>query len=304
MAFRIRPDRPFTEEFRSVARRQLEQAIHFLEDQPNGPHEAIHDARKKFKRVRALYRLVQADAREFRHRENARIRDMAKTLSVVRDATALVETVDYLASEATSPDEISALSFASRALIERRDRIAEEEADLPEKIAAAIGTCRDAIAALDDLKLEDGRGKTARRLAKAWRRQMSRAAADLLACEEGGDTEAFHDLRKVGQIYWMHLSLLSDLWPSAMRAKRAEAKALVDILGHEHDLSVLTQVVNENPDLFGDSDTLARLIGAIIARQQELRQRAIDQARRVFADDADAEASRIALLWQEAASRR
>jgi len=102
----------------------------------------------------------------------------------------------------------------------------------------------------------------------------------------------------------MHLALLSDLWSSAMQAKQREAKALVDVLGHEHDLSVLTQVVNENPDLFGDSDTLARLIGAIIARQQDLRQRAIEQARLVFADDADTEATRIALLWQEAASRR
>ena len=34
MAFRIRPDRPFTAEFRSVAEHQLRQAIHFLEEQP------------------------------------------------------------------------------------------------------------------------------------------------------------------------------------------------------------------------------------------------------------------------------
>nr|CAD6407838.1 CHAD domain-containing protein [Rhizobium sp. Q54] len=304
MAFRIRPDRPFTAEFRSVARRQLEQAVNFLEGQPNGPHEAIHDARKKFKRVRALYRLIQLDAKEFRQRENERIRDMARTLSAVRDATALVETVDYLASEATSPEEISALAFASKALIERRDRIASEETDLIRKIAAAVRTCREAIDALDELDLDDSPRKTARRLSKAWRKQLARTAADLVGCEEGGHTEAFHDLRKVTQTYWMHLSLLSDLWPSAMRAKQKEAKALVDLLGHEHDLSVLTQVVNENPDLFGDSETLARLIGAIIARQQDLRQRAIEQAKLVFADDADTEAARIALLWQEAASRR
>ena len=302
MAFRIRPDRPFTAEFRKVARKQLDKAIHFLENQPEGPHEAINDARKKFKRVRALYRLIQPDAKEFRQRENARIRDMAKTLSKVRDATALVETVDYLTSEATSPDEVSALAFASKALLERRDRIASEELDLADKIAAAIRTCREAIDALDELELDDSSRKTSRRLAKAWRKQASRAAADLVTCEEGADAEAFHDLRKVGQTYWMHLALLSDLWPSAMQAKRREAKALVDVLGHEHDLSVLTQVVNENPDLFGDSDTLARLIGAIIARQQDLRQRAIEQARLVFADDASTEAARIALLWREAAS--
>lgn len=304
MAFRIRPDRPFIEEFCSVAERQLRQAIHFLEEQPDGPHEAVHDARKKLKRVRALYRLMQSDAKAFRRRENDRIRDMARSLSVVRDATALVETVDYLASEATSPDELAALHFASRALIVRRDRIAHEESDLPAKMAAAAQTCRDAIDALQELHLDDSPRKTARRLAKAWRKQLSRAAADLVACEEGAEAEAFHDLRKVGQTYWMHLSLLSDIWPSAMRAKQREAKAMVDLLGHEHDLSVLTEVVNESPELFGDSETLACLIGAIIARQQELRQKAIAQAKLVFADDAGTEAARIALLWKEAASRR
>ncbi|HEX5935747.1 MAG TPA: CHAD domain-containing protein [Pseudorhizobium sp.] len=304
MAFRIRPDRPFTAEFCSVVEHQLRQAIHFLEEQPDGPHEAIHDARKKFKRVRALYRLIQPDAKAFRLRENERIRDMAKTLSIVRDATALVETVDYLAGEAVSPEEIAALNTASKALIERRDRIASDETDLPAKIAAAVQTCRDAIEALSGLQLDDSPQKTARRLARAWRKQLSRAAADLVACEEGADAEAFHDLRKVGQTYWMHLALLSDLWQSAMRAKKEQAKMLVDLLGHEHDLSVLTQTVNENPDLFGDSDTLALLIGAIIARQQELRHKAIEQAKIVFADDADTEAARIALLWREAASRK
>ena len=304
MAFRIRPDRPFTAEFCSVVVHQLRQAIHFLEEQPDGPHEAIHDARKKFKRVRALYRLIQPDAKAFRLRENERIRDMAKTLSIVRDATALVETVDYLAGEAVSPEEIAALNTASKALIERRDRIASDETDLPAKIAAAVQTCRDAIEALAELQLDDSPQKTARRLARAWRKQLSRAAADLVACEEGADAEAFHDLRKVGQTYWMHLALLSDLWQSAMRAKKEQAKMLVDLLGHEHDLSVLTQTVNENPDLFGDSDTLALLIGAIIARQQELRHKAIEQAKIVFADDADTEAARIALLWREAASRK
>lgn len=304
MVFRLRPDRPFTAEFISVAQHQLQQAMDFLEEQPDGPHEAIHDARKKFKRVRALYRLVHADAKQFRHRENERIRTMAKSLSMVRDATALIETIDYLASEAGSPEELAALTTASAALTGRRDRIASEEVDLPAKMAAAAETCREAIQALQELKVDDSPQKTSRRLAKAWAKEIARAAGDLLACEETGDAEAFHDLRKVSQTYWMHLSLLSDLWPSAMRAKQKEAKKLVDLLGHEHDLTVLTQVVNENPELFGDSNTLALLISAIIARQQDLRQMSIEQARLVFSDDADTEAARIALLWQEAASRK
>ena len=304
MAYRLRPDKPFTAEFRSVAESQLERAIHLLQERPEGPHEAIHDARKRFKRVRALYRLIQTDAREFRQRENARIRDMARTLSAVRDATALVETVNYLASHASSPEELAALAVASKALTERRDRIASEEHDLPAKMAAAVATCRDAIAALEELHLDDSSNKSARRLARTWKKQRVKALAALQACEEHADAEVFHDLRKSGQTYWMHLALLGPVWPSAMLAKQNEAKELVDLLGHEHDLSVLTELVNESPELFGNSDTLALVIGSIIARQQALRHEAVKKAHEVFADSAEAESALIGILWERAAISR
>ncbi|CDN49347.1 CHAD domain-containing protein [Neorhizobium galegae] len=301
MAYRLRPAKSFTDEFRSVAESQLSHAIRLLEDQPDGPHEAVHDARKRFKRLRALYRLVQPDAKTFRRQENTRIRDMAQTLSAVRDATALIETVDYLAGHAGSPEEFSALSTASKALTERRDRIASEEHDLPAKMAAAVDTCRAAIAALDDLDLDDDPHKTAKRLARAWKDQHEKALGALAGCEEHGDAETYHELRKCGQTYWMHLSLLGAIWPSAMLAKQQQAKALVDLLGHEHDLSVLTGLVNESPELFGDSDTLARVLGAIITRQQALRHEALEAAHEVFADSAETESGLIALLWEKAA---
>lgn len=100
----------------------------------------------------------------------------------------------------------------------------------------------------------------------------------------------------------MHLSLLSEIWPSAMLAKQKQAKALVDLLGHEHDLSVLTGLVNENPELFGDSDTLALVLGSIITRQQALRYQALEAAHEVFADSAETESGLITLLWEKAAT--
>ncbi|AXV16248.1 metal-binding protein [Neorhizobium sp. SOG26] len=300
MAYRLRASKPFTAEFRAVAESQLSRAIRLLEDQPETPHEAVHAARKRFKRLRALYRLVAPDAKAFRHRENARIRDVAKTLSAVRDATALIETVDYLATHAGSDDELAALKLASEALTERRNRIAEEEQDLPAKITAASAACREAIAALEELDLDDRPGPTAKRLAKAWKKQREKADTALAACDSQSDAEHYHELRKAGQAYWMHLSLLRDAWPSAMLAKQQKTKELVDILGHEHDLSVLTGLVNESPDLFGDSDTLARVLGAIIARQQALRQEALERAHEVFSETAERESDLIATLWHEA----
>jgi CHAD domain-containing protein len=301
MAYRLQPAKPFAAEFRSVARSQLKKAIKLLEEQPDGPHEAVHDARKKFKRVRALYRLVQPEAKSFRKRENARIRDIAQALSAVRDATALVETVDYLWHGAGSPEEKAALSTARTILSERRGRIAAEEHDLPAKMEAAATVCRAAIAALDQLDLGHGPRRTGDMLARVWKTQGTKALTALQECHENAHAEAFHELRKSGQTYWMHLALLGGIWPSAMRAKQAEAKQLVDLLGHEHDLSVLTQLVDESPELFGDSETLARILGAIIARQQSLRQEALPVAALVFGDEAGIESAIVARLWKDAA---
>ncbi|WP_137131478.1 CHAD domain-containing protein [Rhizobium sp. FY34] len=302
MAFRIRPAKPFRAEFLAVAKDQLSAAITTLTQQPDGPHAAIHAARKRFKRLRALYRLVEPDAKAFRRAENARIRDMAHTLSAVRDATALVETMDYLAQVAVSAEEFAALTFASRTLVARRDRISSEESDLPQKIDHAVETCRAAMEALDGLDLADGRGRTARRLAKVWKKQSHKARLALAHCLETHTAEAFHDLRKCGQTSWMHLTLLREIWPAAMRARQEEAKQLVDLLGHEHDLTVLTQTVNESPDMFGDSDTLALLLGAIINRQQTVREQALALAAQVFADDPEREAVIISVLWSKAAT--
>ncbi|MDP9836062.1 CHAD domain-containing protein [Neorhizobium huautlense] len=302
MAYRIRPSEPLTQEIRAVAEKQLGRAVTLLEEQPDGQHKAIHDARKRFKRVRALYRLIEPDAKAFRKVENARIRDIAKSLSTARDATALIETTEYLVSDATSAEEIAALTFASNALIERRDRIVADETDLEEKITAAIAEGRAAIDALQTLDLGDSAAKAAKCLGKAWRKQRNAAASALAACHAQPEADVFHELRKSGQIYWMHLSLLRDLWPSAMRAKHDDAKVLVEILGHEHDLSVLTQLINEQPELFGDGDTMARLLGAVISKQQALRHQALRMADSVFADDGEEESRIIAMLWKAAAA--
>lgn len=302
MAFHIRPSKSFRDEFVAVTRSQLKKAIVTLESRSDGMHEAIHAARKRFKRVRALYRLVEPDAKHFRRAENARIRDMAQSLSAVRDATALVETLDYLKSVASGKDEREALEQTQMALRARRDDIASDmESELETRLANAIDTCHAAIEALEALDLPDGRGRTARRLEKVWRKQLDKARFALEEAQAQHSETAFHELRKCGQTYWMHLQLFEDLWPSAMRAKREKVKEFVDLLGHEHDLSVLMQTINETPGLLASSDTLALLLEAVIRSQQELRTRSLQIADNLFLEPAAHEASVIATLWTEAA---
>lgn len=302
MPYRIRPDRQLLAEVLSVARGELEKAIEILQAQPEGLHTAIHAARKKFKRLRNLYRLVATGDKSFRRQENARLRDTARSLSRIRDATALIETVEHLANHAVTDDESVSLAATREVLTRRRDEIAAAESDLEAKVSDAIEACRAAILALDDLTLPSKPGHAARLIAKGWRKGLGQAHEALESCEGEGHGEAYHDLRKTAQAYWMNLSLLGDLWPSAFHAKREMAKRLVELLGQEHDLTVLTALIDDEPQIFGDGEGQSFLLAIIIRRQMALRREALALADMVFADPAKNEAGIIETLWLRASA--
>lgn len=301
MSYRIRPDRALDGEVHKVAAHQLGKAMAVLTDRPQGLHEAVHAARKNIKRVRGLYRLIAPLAREFQQQENGRLRDVARTLSGVRDATALIEVSDYLRETAASDDEQQALTRVTAVLTSRRDRLSKAETDLEDKAQAAITVCGEAIEASKHVSFEGGRRDTARLFQKSWRKNGRKAMEALLECRgEAALAESFHDLRKRSQDYWMHHMLLRDIWPAAMHAKQLEAKALVDVLGRYLDLSILSDVADREPRLFKGGDDRARLLEAIISRQQTAREEALNRAHWVFVDKPEREARTIKRLWLEA----
>ncbi|CAN7572367.1 CHAD domain-containing protein [Rhizobium leguminosarum] len=302
MAYRIRPDADFTEAFRNVATEQLEHAVTVLEERPDGAHEAIHSFRKNLKRLRSLYRLVAREVPDFQTHENARLRDAAHSLSAIRDAAALIGTGQYLQHSARGNEENEALGRIVNILEGRRDWMAEAESGLEQRLTETSDALKEAIAALDEVSFNGGHRKNGRMLAKSWRRTARKAKAALAACHGEASADDFHTLRKRTYDYRLYHALLRDVWPAAMKAKRDAAKELAEDLGHIHDLTVLSDLVESEPQLFTRNDDLAHLLDIIIFRQQEDRRQALVKAEAVFADDADEEAERIELLWVMAGS--
>nr|WP_323571734.1 CHAD domain-containing protein [Rhizobium sp. 28DA2] len=199
MPFRIDPNKPFDDEIRRAGLELIEEAITSLRDQPSGRHEAVHDARKRFKRLRALYRLVARAAPDFSKEENARFRDIARSLAFAREATALVETVEYLETFATSTTQGKALRSITTVLRKRRDHAIEHEAGLDDAIAAAIAGCEEARKRLKAVSLPDELKDVTRLVKTGWAKQRKRARKALADCHEQADVEHFHELRKAGQ---------------------------------------------------------------------------------------------------------
>ncbi|TPW32507.1 CHAD domain-containing protein [Martelella alba] len=298
MAFEIDPDKPFNEAFRAVATEELTKAITLLTERPDGLHEAVHAARKRFKRLRGLYRFARADAKGFARRENARIREMSASLSAERDATALIETVGYLRGLGPDGSTDMALYALERALTVRRDDIAMSDGALERKVTVAIGTCKAAMDAIKAHEFAPGRKTAASRIATGWYRMLSAAQVALMSARAGGTDEDFHELRKRSQDYWMFSSLAVLIWPSGFSARRERAKRLADLLGHEHDLSVLLALLGSTAGLAISDGQAGTVVKAALAERACLRKTAIKLARPLYSDDPDREAQVIERLWR------
>lgn len=301
MSYKIDPSRDLRDEVRRIASGQFEKAARRLTEADGDEDEAIHDARKSFKKVRGLYRLVRSAAPGFYARENARVRDLARSLSGVRDATALVEAVDGLRrhlSPEMAPDSLSAVH---RGLIARRDGMVAGQVDLRERMQAAARICDEAGEALADLTLEaDGRKAKAAVVAAGWRRVCAQGRRSLKAAAETGDAIAFHDLRKRVKYHWMHVRLVDAAWPAMMRLRRREARQIGDLVGDEHDLSLLAELISKEPETIGSETDRDLLVRLLTDRRAALRDEAVRRARRLLRDKPDREAGRLARLWRQA----
>jgi len=301
MSYRLRPGKPLTGEVVRVARIQYAGAIGLLRDQPRGPHEAIHDARKRFKRLRGLFRLVRDAAPDFCAHENARVRDIAAGLSTVRDATALVEAMNNLLASDAASGHLPALQAIRDRLAARRDRIATAETGLEARITTAIAGCEDGIMALAGLKLPKGKARAIAVLASGVARNYGRAVRALDAATASGHTEDWHDLRKRIKYHRMHVQLISPAWPGDM-AMRAEIADLAgEALGDDHDLANLEALIITDPGAIGDTAEIAVLRTVMAARSVELHAQVRDIVKNLLGDDRKLVQGRIAALWRDAA---
>jgi CHAD domain-containing protein len=276
-----------------IARDQLDQALRGLEDPKVDRQEAIHEARKCGKRLRALLRLARAGiGDDVYRRENAAIGDAARSVSGLRDAEARLETFKRLQARFADEVDWRRLVGVRRALAAGREQLADD-GTMPQRIAAfgkELRAVRDRLPSwpLADLGFDD--------LAPGFKRSYRRGRKAMRAIDADPSNERFHEWRKRAKDHRYHLELLRDLWPAQIKARRAEVRALGDMLGDEHDLSVLRATLQAEGERFGDG---AGLLLYLAGRQQaELRAQMWPLGRRLFAEPPKALVRRYRRYWQ------
>jgi CHAD domain-containing protein len=309
MAYRLKRGEPVPEGIRRIAAEELADAARRLTAaRPATRDEAIHEARKSVKKVRALSRLMRPELDGEYSRINRRLRNAGRQLSQLRDAGAIIETFDKLRKK--YQDELGANSLLSirRALAARKRQTGRSISVLEvlRQSAASItgigkGVKKWQLHTDGFPALHPGLHETFRRARKA----MSRAKKNPLP----GNC---HEWRKRVKDNWYQIRLLEDLWTDVIQADaiqtdvmhanaiQSDAKSLKDLetwLGDDHNLVVLHSQLTDSPEAFGKGGDLKILAGLIGKYQKELRENALSLGEQIYREKPRDYVRRMKELW-------
>ncbi len=262
-----------------------------LLDEKEPSAERIHNARKRFKESRAVVRLVRFSLDCF-ETENAWFRDAGRDLAALRDADALVEAVDSLALIAEGYHERRVLRRLRRRLLNAQRRATAD--DLGGRIESTVQQLAIARARVSAWPVSNDDFET---IGEGLRRTYRDGRRALKTALGKPGPEAFHDFRKRVKDHWYHAQLLRHVWPEFMKSYRDQMEELSDLLGDRHDLDVLGESIVAG-NRFGTAFEIEVLNKVIDERVADLSTRAMEIARRIYAESPDAIHDRLKRYWE------
>jgi len=298
MAYRFKTDEPLAKGFRRIAAEQLGAAGKRLEAPVTDPVQ-VHEARKNLKRMRALLRLMRPALGEvvFK-RENARLRDVGRTLSARRDIHVLDQTLLKIETDARGiPAPVTAKLRG--VIASARDGL--DKADGGFEAQGAATALRQSLAALRRVKL-NGDGFELVRPGLKWSYAACRRAFKEAYAQPS--EESSHEWRKTIQQHWRHMLLLSKSWPEVLLPRARAARQISELLGEDHDLAVLLAYLEAHHDLPLSARERQRIEAYCKARQVEIRARCEPLGARLLAESAKDHCHRIGSYWQAAGKIR
>ena len=298
--YRLEPGAPAGEIVDVIRGRALSAVGQLRDATPAGQGNAVHEARKDTKKIRAALRLVRGELGEERFRsENRRFRDAARLLSGLRDTEVLTETVAALAGR--HPDAATRLESVDTELRSRAGQLRRGSGrrDAETRMSMAADTIEDGIAEIAGWGLGDHGWESYRAgLERTYRdgRKGLAQVADRSAPEQvRGAAGEVHQWRKRVKDLWYQLRLLRGTWKKGLTGPIDEADRLADLLGEFNDLAVLDREIEALRPSGLPADDLNALIAA---RQSELLQSALPIGRRIYAESPSRFGDRIGGYWQ------
>lgn len=257
--------------------------------------KTVHSVRKRCKEVRGLAQLarpaVGGSYREF----NALVRDAARELSALRDAQALLGTVDTLRSVDPAPSLDTVHDILGAAAEHTEGAVL----DTPEILRDAHRQLIRARDLAEGWKLPKGFEAVEKGLTKTY----ARGQRALRHAREEGDDESFHDYRKATKQLWYQIRFLSPVAPTVLEPLIDQLDRMSDALGDNNDLAVLVEQLRADPDRFGGRKVVIAATSVIAVHRVILQQRALRSGATIYAESPGAFGGRIHTYWQTTRTR-
>jgi len=302
MSFRLDNRGDLRKQVRKAACRQLDKAIKALgprSDSARSKDAAVHTARKRLKEVRALLRLVRdgLGKKKFKH-DNKTLRDAARPLSEVRDAAALLEALKSLEERYAGTVNRNTFKSARKALRLRRTAIRRHIVRKGNTLPKAASAVKKVRARAEQWDLRRGAWQVLQSGLHRAYKQGHRAMT--AACKDASDKN-LHEWRKRAKDLRYQLELLEPLWPEVMKTTAAQAEALTDLLGDDHDLAVLRGLLDKELKEAMAEAAGETLKGLIDGRRTDLQHSAANLSEKLFAESPRQFVERLETYWKATA---
>lgn len=266
-----------------VAQEQLALAASALDSPQVDVHDSIHEIRKRCKRLRAALRLVRGGLEDSQvySEENARYRALAKSLSRYRDTTAQIECLNALIHFYRREVDPTAFHGIRQALRMRRDALTREKefSRRLQEARAALTAAQRRIPSWTQVRdefdsLEGGLLTT-----------LQRATHAMQEAKGQPSVRRFHQWRKRVNDHRHHCRLLADVFERHMKARADSLAQLADLLGEEHDLALLEDLLSPEAGLVAEERAIEMLRVLIQARRESLRKEALELGEKLFCEN-------------------
>ena len=295
MAFRLKQGASISNEVRRIVLKQLEAAIselHSVGDPQSD--DAVHDARRRVKKIRAIIRLVRPVLDKEYRAVDRDLSTVSRLLAPVADGRGIVETLKEIEHRYPASLSKRALAVARKGVLRNGAR-ADRDAHARGILKIAAGTLRSERGRVKRWRV---RGEGFRAIAPGLEESYRRARRMMLVTWSKPKPSHFHTWRRFVKDHWFHIRLLEGRCGNHLVAYERRIEALDGILGEYHNVILLRDLLVTDESL--PQKESARCLRVVSRYQRVLCRHAEILGARIYTERPRRFVRRVRHLWRDA----
>ncbi|MFW6226646.1 MAG: CHAD domain-containing protein [Bacteroidota bacterium] len=293
MSYRISPYKSIAEEIRDTLNEQNNKAIRSLNDMDISIDERIHDARKRFKKIRGAIRLAgYCIPKKSYSQMNQLYRDMGHKLAPLRDSWVKLKNLSQLLEEIQNGHEKSNYHSFFELLQVEYTKTKEEfrQKDIPAQVNEVLAKQSDKILELPV------KNTAPEQVIKGMNKIYVQGKKANAVALKKQTPENLHEWRKRVKYLWYHTRLIRNIWKPVMKGYRNSLDDVSDYLGDRHDIDVLIYRLNQVFDL--SNPAFSDFMEVVQHRKASLTEKAFRQGSKHYIEKPKAFSKRLLKYWE------